>query len=110
MQLFEANLVFLRCSCREFYVMNRRRTKNKIAEFRRRLVAQGNLHCLAKLTLYVHISHVCDGLYTSWPVKAMLRYRFKTLDPIPRPPNQIRSQSYIGPTTVGPDVPSLCIN
>ena len=29
----------------------------------------------------------------------MLRYRFKTLDRKPRP----RSQSYIGPTTVGPD-------
>ena len=45
--------------------------------FRRRLVAEGKLHCLAKLTLYVHICYVCDGLYTSWRVKATLRYRFK---------------------------------
>ena len=75
-----------------------------MAEFRRLLVVQGKLHCLAKLTLYVHISHVCDGLYyTSWRVKATLRYRFKTLDPKPRSPKQIRRQSYIGPPTVGPD-------
>ena len=74
-----------------------------MAEFRRLLVAQGKLHYLAKLTLYVHISHVCDRLYTSSGVKATLRYRFKTLDPKPRPPKQIRRQSYIGPTTVGTD-------
>ena len=48
----------------------------------------------------MHICHVCDGLYASWRVKATLRYRFKTLDRKPRP----RSQSYIGPTTVGPDI------
>ena len=34
---------------------------------------------------------------------ATLHYRFKTLDRKPRPPKPIRSQSYIGPTTVGPD-------
>ena len=72
-----------------------------MAEFWYRLVTPRKRHCLAKLTLYVHICHVCDGLYASWRVKATLRYRFKTLDRKPRP----RSQSYIGPTTVGPDIP-----
>ena len=48
----------------------------------------------------MHICHVCDGLYASRRVKATLRYRFKTLNRKPRP----RSQSYIGPTTVGPDI------
>ena len=67
-----------------------------MAEFWYRLATPSKRHCLAKLTLYVH---VCDGLYASWRVKATLRYRFKTLDRKPRP----RSQSYIGPTTVGPD-------
>ena len=51
-------------------------------------------HCLAKLTLYVHICHVCDGLYASWRVKTTLRYRFKTLDRKPRP--------YHHPTTPTP--------
>ena len=70
-----------------------------MAEFWYRLVTPRKRHCLAKLTLYVHICHVCDGLYARWRVKATLRYHFKTLDQKPRP----RSQSYIGPTTVGPD-------
>ena len=35
---------------------------------------------------------------------ATLRYRFKTLDEKTRPLKPIRSQSYIGPTTMGPDV------
>ena len=70
-----------------------------MAEFWYRLVTPRKRHCLAKFTLYVHICHVCDGLYASSRVKATLRYRFKTLDRKPRP----RSQSYIGPTTVGPD-------
>ena len=70
-----------------------------MAELWYRLVTPRKRHCLAKLTLYVHICYVCDGLYASWRVKATLRYRFKTLDRKPRP----RSQSYIGPTTVGPD-------
>ena len=74
-----------------------------MAEFWYRLVTPRKRHCLAKLTLYVHICHVCDGLYASWRVMAMLRYRFKTLDRNPRPLKPIRSQSYIGPTTVGPD-------
>ena len=100
MQLFKANLVFLRRSCRELYVMKGRRNEKLNGGFRRRLVAQGKLHCLAKLTLYVHICYVCDRLYTSWRVKATLRYRFKTLDRKPRPPKPIRSQSYIGPTVV----------
>ena len=63
-----------------------------MAEFWYRLVTPSKRHCLAKLTLYMHICHVCDGLYASWRVKATLRYRFKTLDRKPRP----RSQSYIG--------------
>ena len=71
-----------------------------MAEFWYRLVTPSKRHCLVKLTLYVHICHVCDGLYASWRVKATLRYCFKTLDQKPRP----RSQSYIGPTTVGPDL------
>ena len=66
-----------------------------MADFWYRLVTPRKRHCLAKLTLYVHVCHVCD---TSWRVKATLRYCFKTLDRKPRP----RSQSYIGPTTVGP--------
>ena len=70
-----------------------------MAEFWYQLVTPRKRHCLAKLTLYVYICHVCDGLYANWRVKATLRYRFKTLDRKPRP----RSQSYIGPTTVGPD-------
>ena len=74
---FEANLVFLRCSC-----------------------LGGKRHCLAKFTLYVHICHVCDGLCTSWRAKAMLRYRFKKLDRKPRP----RSQSYIGASNVRGDL------
>ena len=106
MQLFEANLVFVRRSCRELYVLNgrrrrRRRTKIKWRNFGTDLSLHVKRHCLAKLTLYVHICHVCDGLYASWRVKATLRYRFKTLDRKPRP----RSQSYIGSTTVGPDTP-----
>ena len=72
-----------------------------MAEFWYRLVTPRKRHCLAKLTLYMHIGHVCDGLYASWRVKATLRYRFRTLDRKPRP----RSQSYIGPTTVGFDSP-----
>ena len=70
-----------------------------MAEFWYRLVTPRKRHCLARLTLYVHICHVCDGLYASRRVKATRRYRFKTLDRKPRP----RSQSYKGPTTVGPD-------
>ena len=70
-----------------------------MAEFWYRLVNPRKRHCLAKLTLYVRICHVCDGLYASWRVMATLRYRIKTLDRKPRP----RSQSYIGPTVVGPD-------
>ena len=88
--------------------MKGRRNQKLNGGFRRRLVAQGKLHCLAKLTVYVHIRHVCDGLYASWRVKATLRYRFKTLDRKPRPPKPIRSQSYIGPTTVGDNVCVLC--
>ena len=84
--------------------MKGRRNEKLNGGFRRRLVAQGKLHCLAKLTVYVHICYVCDRLYTSWRVKATLRYRFKTLDRKPRPPKPIRRQSYIGPTTVGPDI------
>ena len=87
----EINFVFVRRSCRELYVMNGRRTKIK---WRCRLVALGKRHCLAKLTLYVHIGHVFDGLYASWRVKATLRYRFKKLYLKQRP----QSQSYIGPT------------
>ena len=103
MQLLKANLVFLRRSCHELYVMKGRRNEKLNGGFRRRLVAQGELHCLAMLTLYVHICYVCDGLNTSWRVKATLRYRFKTLDRKPHPSKPIRSQSYVGPTTVGPD-------
>ena len=81
MQLFKANLVFLRRSCRELHVMKGRRNEKINGGFRRRLVAQGKLHCLAKLTLlYVYICYVCDRLYTSWRVKATLRYRFNSLD------------------------------
>ena len=76
-----------------------------MAEFWYQLVTPRKWHCLAKLTLYVHICHVCDGLYASWRVKATLLYRFKTLDRKPRP----RSQSYIRPTTVGPDIAKRCI-
>ena len=70
-----------------------------MAEFWYQLVTRSKRNCLAKLTLYVHICHVCDGLYASWRVYQTLRYRFKTLDRKPRP----QSQSYIGPTAVGPD-------
>ena len=42
--------------------------KNKMAEFLKRLVTPRKRNCLAKLTLYVHICHVCDGLYASWRV------------------------------------------
>ena len=44
--------------------------KNLMAEFWYRLVTPRKRHCLVKLTLYVHICHVCDGLYASWRVKA----------------------------------------
>ena len=102
---FEANLVFVRRSCRELYMMNgrrrrRRRTKIKWRNFGTDLSLHVND---TVLTLYVHICHVCDGLYASWRVKATLRYHFKTIDRKPRPLKLVRSQSYIGPTTVGPN-------
>ena len=77
-----------------------------MADFWYRLVTPSKRHCFAKLTLYVHICHVCDGLYASWRVKATPRYRFITLVRKPRP----RSQSYIGPTTVGPDIYVQCVS
>ena len=100
MLLFEANLVFLLSRViRDERKTEEEMNKNKMAEFWYRLVTSRKRHCFAKLTLYMHICHVCDGLYARWRVKATLRYHFKTLDRKPRP----RSQSYIGPTTVGPD-------
>ena len=86
MQLFEANLVFFRHFCRECGGVGE---QNKMAEFwyglHLSLHVNGTVDCLAKLTLYVHICHVFDGLYASGRVKATLRYRFKTLDRKPRP-------------------------
>ena len=57
-------------------------------------------HRLAKLTLYVHICHVCDGLYASWRVKATLRYRFKTLD---------RNHAHEANSTYDPTLPWVMI-
>ena len=61
------------------------------------------LYCLAKLTLYVHICHACDGLYGEGNASLLfLNAQSKTT-----PTKPIRSQSYIGPTTVGPDMGQL---
>ena len=38
-----------------------------MADFWYRLVTPSKRHCFAKLTLYVHICHVCDGLYDPAP-------------------------------------------
>ena len=46
---------------------------------------------------------MCILLNASWHIKAMLWYRFQTLEQKPRP----RSQSYIRPTSVGPDTTSF---
>ena len=53
----------------------------------------------------ISVMFVMDYMRAAWRVKATLRYRFKTLDRKPHPLKPIRSQSYTGPTTVGPDLP-----
>ena len=63
-----------------------------------------DLKCQIGTLLKQHRTMMCTVVYTylmcaSWHIKAMLQYRFQTLERKPCP----RSQSYIRPTSVGPD-------
>ena len=58
---------------------------------------------LTMCMLHVHICCVFDRLYVSERVEVTLHYRYKPLDQKPRP----QSQSYIGPTSVGPSGPKI---